>query len=204
VSGNTDDGRRVRRDRNRDSVVEAMVDLFDEGNYAPSADEISERAGLSARSLFRYFDDIDDLCRSAIGHQLDRLRPTLPIEANRDAPLPDRIAAFVEQRLHMFEVAGSVGLVARLRAPFQPLIAAELTQARSFLRHQIVRLFGAELESMTPEVAARVIGALDVMTSFEAHQLLRQDQQLSREDAGAVLVAAVDRLLAPPAPERPA
>ena len=57
----TEDGRHARRDRNRLAVVDAMLELYVEGNLDPSSDEIAERAGLSPRSLFRYFEDLDDL-----------------------------------------------------------------------------------------------------------------------------------------------
>jgi len=191
-----DDGRRVRRDRNRDSVVDAMLDLFNDGNYAPSADEIAERAGLSARSLFRYFDDIDDLCRVAISHQIDRVRPSLDIDVRPGAPFEQRLEAFVEQRLRLFEAIGSIGHVSRIRAPFQAVVAAELTVARSFLRHQITRLFAPEFAAMPPDVATSMLGVVDVVTSFEGYHLLRDDQQLSNDQIRHAFTTSLARLLA--------
>jgi AcrR family transcriptional regulator len=197
-----EDGRRIRRDRNRDAVVDAMISLYDEGNLAPSADDISDRAGLSARSLFRYFEDIDDLCRAAITHQLQRVRPTLNVSAEPDDALSVRIAAVVDQRLRMFDAIGSVGHVSRLRAPFQPLVAAELRQARSFLRHQLDRCFAAELAAMPEHMSTSVLAIADVVCSFEAYQLLRQDQQLSQARAGDALADALSRLFASSTVER--
>ena len=69
--GTAGDGRRLRRDRNRTAVVDALLDLYGESNLRPSTAEIAERAGLSHRSLFRYFDDFEDLCRE--GKSLSRL-----------------------------------------------------------------------------------------------------------------------------------
>src|SRR3954469_716010 len=97
-----DDGRTARRDRNRESVVQAMLDLFREGNLAPGADEIAARADLSPRSLFRYFDDIDDLTRAAIELQQRRVIPLTALDVDADAPLPARITALVEQRVRVF------------------------------------------------------------------------------------------------------
>src|ERR1700689_3172887 len=100
------DGRRLRRDRNRMAVVDALLDLYSEGNLRPSTAEIAERAGLSHRSLFRYFDDFDGLCREAIRRAEQRALPLLPIEVDRAAPLTDRIEALVAQRLRLFEALG--------------------------------------------------------------------------------------------------
>src|SRR3546814_2134204 len=65
----TTDGRSLRRDRNRMAVIDAVLALYDSGNLAPSSDDIAERAGTSVRSVFRYFDDVDDMLRAAIGRR---------------------------------------------------------------------------------------------------------------------------------------
>ncbi len=191
-----EDGRRLRRDRNRDAVVDAMLELYRDGILAPSSDEIAERAGLSPRSLFRYFDDLDDLVRAAITRQHDRVRPALQITVTVDASFQDRVRALVEQRLRLFDAISSVGVVSRLRAPFQPLIATELAQARSSLRGQIQRLFAAELAEIG-SAAVGVLAAVDVICSFEGYQLMRQDQRLSRAGTAAALGEAISRLLTP-------
>ena len=61
------DGRRLRRDQNREAVLDALVALFHEGIYQPSTNDIAERAGISPRSVFRYFEDVDDLNRAYAG-----------------------------------------------------------------------------------------------------------------------------------------
>ena len=45
------DGRHLRRERNREAVVEALLEFYREGNLQPSATEVAERAGSSARSV---------------------------------------------------------------------------------------------------------------------------------------------------------
>jgi AcrR family transcriptional regulator len=139
------DGRRLRRDRNRMAVVDALLDLYSEWNLRPSTAEIAERAGLSHRSLFRYFDDFEDLCREAISRAELRALPLVRIEADPAAPLEDRIDALVTQRLRLFEALGPVALVSRLNAPFAEVLAAELTKNRAFLRGQLADLFAPEL-----------------------------------------------------------
>lgn len=202
AASGTHDGRVFRSDskRNRDAVVAALLSLYRDGVLAPGSAEIAERAGLSARSLFRYFADIDDLCRAAIDHQHAHVAPLLAVAAAPDAPLDVRIEALVEQRRRLFDAIGAVGIVSRLRAPFQPTIAAELGRARSYLRHQVRRLFAPELTQLGERRAGEVLAAIDVLCSFEAYQLLRHDQSLSRPRAAAVLTTALAALLAPEAP----
>ena len=116
-----DDGRRQRRERNREAVVQAVLELVREGELAPGAEAVAARAGLSARSVFRYFDDLDDLCRAAIAHQVALVRPILDHELASGGSLAERVTAVVAQRVDLFEAMGPIGTFARLRAPFQPL-----------------------------------------------------------------------------------
>jgi AcrR family transcriptional regulator len=190
------DRRRERRERNRDAVVEAMLSLYRDGRFAPSSDEIAERAAVSPRSLFRYFDDLDDLVRAAIDRQLERVRPTLAVEIDVDQPLEVRVDRLVAQRLAMFDAMSSVGVVARLRAPFQPLIADELTAIRALLRRQVEALFQPELGLLGKDRAHNLLAAADVVCSFESAQLLRFDHGLSRARSGRVMTDALIQLFA--------
>lgn len=195
------DGRRARRHRNRDAVVDAMLELYREGLLKPSSDQIAARAGLSPRSLFRYFDDIDDLCRAAIARHLERIRPVLAVRAAPDAPLAERIDALAEQRLKLFEAIGAVGVVSRLRAPFEPVIEAQLREARAYLRRQVRSVLAPELDALG-EGSTAALAALDVVCSFESHQLLRFDQRLSKAKTKAVVVAAMTAMVQPPVARR--
>jgi TetR/AcrR family transcriptional regulator, regulator of autoinduction and epiphytic fitness len=189
------DGRRLRRDRNRETVVQALLSLYREGNLAPSADEIADRAGISARSLFRYFDDVDSLVRTAVARQQDHLAPLYAVSARPDQPLADRVDRFVADRVRLLEAMGPVGQLARALAPKQPLVAAELGRIRAVLRGQLVDVFGPELDRLGRGERAEVLAALDVACSWEAQHLLRQDQGVSRATASRVMARSIRRLL---------
>lgn len=197
------DGRRLRRDRNRDAVVRALLSLYNEGNLDPSTEEIAARSGVSARSLFRYFDDSDDLSAAAIAQQQDDVRHLLPVEATPDQPFAHRVAALVRQRGELFEAIESAATVSRLRAPFQLVVADKLTQGRSFLRNQIAELFAAELGAMPDAVAGSRLAAADVATSFESWRLLRDDQRLTRPKASAAMTEVLTLLFTDPATQEP-
>ncbi len=192
----TTDGRQLRRERNREAVVEALLDLYSQGNLRPSAEEIAIRSGLSPRSLFRYFDDIDDLIREAVDRQIGRAIPLVPIDATPDAPVAAKVAALVDQRFRLFGAVGNAASVLRLRSPFQPLLAVSLAQNRAFLRSQMERLFAPELAAMEPEVAARSLAAADVLASFESRNLLCHDQGLHIDQAKSVMTDALVTIFA--------
>lgn len=189
------DGRHVRRERNRDAVVTAMLGLYREGVVTPSSEQIAGRAGVSARSVFRYFADVDDLAREAIARQQQHLAPLWDLGLDPDAPLGDRIVAFVAGRVRLLDGMGEVGRVARHQAVRQPLIGAELDRVRRLLRAQTRAAFAPELDPLAPTEAAAVLSAIDALTSWEAHDLMLHDQQLSPAEVQTTLALALRRLL---------
>ena len=108
------DGRRARREQNRAAVLDALAGLYREGIYSPSTAQIAERAGLSSRSLFRYFDDVDDLNRAAIDQQLARARPLLQLGAEPDDPFATRVEQLVDARLRLYEAIAPAARAARV------------------------------------------------------------------------------------------
>ncbi|MGH2684904.1 MAG: TetR/AcrR family transcriptional regulator [Actinomycetota bacterium] len=186
------DGRRLRREQNRSAVLDALGELYAEGNYQPNWNEIAERAGLSPRSLFRYFDDGDDLTRAAIEHNQAKARPLLDAGVSPSDPTEVKIRSLVEARLRLYDAIGPAARAARIGAPRHPLIAAQVAQTRTYLRKQLGRLFAEELAQ-----APHALPAADVLCSFESHELMRFDHRLSRAKTAEVLVDGLTRLLEP-------
>jgi TetR/AcrR family transcriptional regulator of autoinduction and epiphytic fitness len=192
------DGRRLRRSRNRDAVVDALLALYQDGNLDPSAADVAERSGLSPRSLFRYFDDVTDLCRAAIDRQYAILATMAQIELDSAAPLQARVEALVERRISLYKTAGKVGLVARLRAPFESLIADQLVQGRAGLRDQIEMLFHDELTGMGETRRSMALNAIDALCTFESYHLMRDNQGLDTAGLSSVLGDSILTLLGHP------
>lgn len=192
----TADGRTQRRERNRAAVVDALLELYREGQLEPSTDLIAARAGVSPRSLFRYFDDVGDLVEVAVAHQQERLVPLFAVTVDPAGAFDDRLEGFVSARLDLYEGMGHVARVARALANSQPRVAAELTRIRRFLREQLATAFATELGALPPDRRARALAAADVLASWEAVDLLRRDQELDRAGAAAVLRAGLRAVLA--------
>jgi AcrR family transcriptional regulator len=189
------DGRRRRREHNRRAVIEALVGMLGSGRFDASTAEIAEAAGLSARSLFRYFDDVDDLLRAAIAYHHELARPHLVLGVTVDDDLATRIDGLVRGRLQLWEAVEPTARLARMRAPIVPLLAAELARNRARQREQIRQLLAPELEALGAEGAA-ALAAVEVLCSFESFDLVRRDQGLSPAEAIDTLTRALAALLA--------
>jgi AcrR family transcriptional regulator len=195
------DGRRRRREQNREAVLDALVALFGEGTYQPTADEVAERAGISARSLFRYFDDADDLSRAAIERELGTAAPLLALDVDPTLPTGDKVIAVVEARGRLYDAVAATARVARLSAHRNPVVADQLARRRSLFRSQVAAAFAPELDALAP-TRPHTLATVDVLCSFETFELLRQAQGLSRRATRAALVDSLLALLAPPGGHR--
>lgn len=198
----TVDGRSLRRQRNRDAVVEAAFELIRERRTTPTIDEVAERSGLSARSVFRYFDDTDDLISAVIRRQRRHLAPLWEPRVDPSGSLDLRIERFVAARVALVEAQGGVAWVARVRATDQPLIRTELNRVRAGVRRQVADLFAPELAALGPDGPA-VLAAIDTLTSWEADDLLRRGHDADSADVADMMATSIRRLLAPAAVASP-
>ena len=57
------DGRRRRSVRSRQRIVEALLGLIRDGEMHPSAAQVAQKAGVSLRTVFRHFEDMESLNR---------------------------------------------------------------------------------------------------------------------------------------------
>lgn len=188
------DGRRLRRAHNREAVIDALLALFQEGSLDPATAEIAARAGLSPRSLFRYFDDVDDLHRAAADRQIRLARPLLQLAAVPGDPTAAKIECVVRSRVALYHLIGPAARALRACAHRHPLLAAELRRNRAHLRVQLRELFAAELAGPR----GGLLPAVEVLCSAEAHELLSRDQGLPEPVVTATLIAALTALLMGP------
>jgi AcrR family transcriptional regulator len=187
------DGRRARRDRSRDQAVDAFLDLLEEGVVRPTAQQVAERSGVSLRSIFRIFDDVETLYTEAAGRQLAR-SAHLYVQVPATGPLEDRVAQVIETYDRLYDEVAAVRRVGLRLAPESPSIRGQLERARSWMVGEIRRVFADELDPR-PDAGPTARG-LELLLSFEAWDQLVSVQGLDAPQRRAVLQRAVVASLA--------
>ena len=157
------DGRVLRGIRNREAVVEAFISLIEEGDPRPTARAIAARAGLSLRSVFQHFDDLEQIYEAAGRRQVRTLRPLLdPVPAT--LPLEARREEFLRRRVALLERLDPVARAARIREPFSAQLQANRAALVGLMREQCREVFSPELQA----VAARAEAARAEASRSEA------------------------------------
>jgi AcrR family transcriptional regulator len=177
-------------------VVDAALALVDEGVIDPSIQELTERSGLSARSIFRYFEGLDDLRRAVIRAHFERYRPMLETVNAGDGSLDTRVKRFVESRIKFNESIAVVAQTAQLRAHFAPVIAEDIHEYRSVADASVRRYFAPELKTRPKGEAEDLIALIDVLVSFDAWDLLSHEHGRSRSQIRRSWTLALESLLA--------
>lgn len=189
------DGRIQRRQRNRQTIVTALLHLYDSGQIDVSAAEIANQAGLSERSLFRYFDDVNDLYRAACDAQFDRISLLANIDDLGHGSLAAKVERFVDQRIRLFKKVGNIGRVARAHSHRVPLIQKQLSKGRKILRDQVIQHFADELTALDKSARLAAIAGIDVLCSYESYELMRNDQALSDSSIKSALTISLTKFL---------
>ncbi|MGZ8765898.1 MAG: TetR/AcrR family transcriptional regulator [Acidimicrobiia bacterium] len=188
------DGRTARSQRTRDSVVEALLDLLNDGNPRPTAREIAEQANVSLRSVYVHFDDLEDLFLAAAGRHLERILPLLQ-SVPADGPLPDRLTAFTDRQARLLEAIAPVQLAANLQEPFSPTIAGLRVQVRRASHAELERVFGTELDRRPEPDRRRLLVALELASSSNAWHVSRNLEHFDEDEARTAMRETLAALL---------
>jgi AcrR family transcriptional regulator len=179
------DGRVARGARNREAIVDAILSCYADGLLRPSAAEIAQRAGVSARSLHNHFDDMEALRAEVAQRQWDR-HAHLATPPDATLPLPARVHELVARRGELYERVTPVRRAALLSAHESPTIAANLARLDRLLRRQLEALFVRELRT----AGAEALDVLDALLSWDTWNRLRVAQGCSPARARRALVTA--------------
>ncbi len=185
------DGRTARRQRNKDAVLDSLIELAEEGNNEPPIEAIAERAGVSYRSVYRYFDDRTDLMLSAITRVMGDLWPIFDVEHLGEGALDVRIQRLISARLEAYRRLAPLTRTALRRRVNEPAVADGYERVRVYLREQLATQFEPELGAMPATERNEVLAALDTMFQFEALDYLATHDEMDDEGLTSVLTRHV-------------
>ena len=70
------DGRNLRSTKSQKLIIDAVIKLFQSGNFNPTAQEVSDESGIGIRTVFRQFDDMENLI-NAVDQEYHQKRPLM-------------------------------------------------------------------------------------------------------------------------------
>jgi TetR/AcrR family transcriptional regulator, regulator of autoinduction and epiphytic fitness len=198
--GASTDGRLTRAARTRTAVVDALLTLNARGHLRPTARDIAAEAGVSLRSVYVHFDDLEALFVESSRRHAELLAAALPPLVDKGT-FTERLDAFLVRRIVIHEFAPGVRRAALLQEPFSPVLQQVLANGRQALRAEVGCSFAPELTAVDGDEMP-LLRAIDVASSDMTWESLRTFQHLSVDEATAqvrAMIVAFVRAWAPAA-----
>ena len=174
--------------------MDALRALHQEGDLRPTAPRVAERAGVSLRTVWQHFNDLEALLVAAGQRDYEiAMRYVTPIDLS--APLPSRLRQLVQQRGRMYEELAPVWRAARLQEPFSPAIRRNRDRLLEAAREQLERVVGAELDAGPEDGRVSLFAALQVATTWSTWESLRGELGFTVEEAEQAVLVLVSNLL---------
>jgi TetR/AcrR family transcriptional regulator of autoinduction and epiphytic fitness len=188
------DGRTARAARTRAAIVEAHLALISEGDLRPTGERIAERAGISLRTLWTNFKDMETLFEASgaevLRQQDAAWRPIPP-----DLPLARRVDAYCRQRAQLLQLIAPSARASQLREPLSAQLHRNRLKHIDRVRDEVETLFAAELDRAGAG-RGQLMHALVAASTWGAWSLLRDGLGLGVDQARAVMARTVGALLA--------
>jgi AcrR family transcriptional regulator len=186
------DGRAARSRRTRLAIVDAAIRLIEAGDVAPTARAMAEEAGVSERTLFVHFADLEELhAATAERHLQAEVLAHRPIDPH--LPLADRLRSFTRQRGRALERMTPLRLVALRFEQGSPALQRSRLRWAALARSELQSAFAGELRAADHPRAT--LAAAQAATSWAAWDQLRTAQGLSPGAASAAMRLALERIL---------
>ena len=183
------DGRRLRTERSRLTILNAAMTLQDAGNLVPTAQQISDQAGISIRSFFRHFEDMESLFEAGDVH-IRTSYEALFLAGERGGTLEERVEHAVQHRVRAYEA------ISKLLLAVHAQLWRYKTLRKSYARNQLG--LRSVLDDWLPELKSlprEKREAVDAITSFEMWNRLRVHQGLSKRMSTGIVTNMLQALV---------
>ena len=160
------DARHRRTERTRERIAKAMTALIYEGCESPRTTDIARRAGVSPRTVFHHFKDMETLY-SEIIRQTEPRVARLIVSLDPNSTLHNRADSLIEQRFEIYRLIAP--LRRAVRASNEARTSPAILEAGRRLQHVLARhaaeTFAAELRGKPDRFGA--LERIAAVTSFE-------------------------------------
>lgn len=173
----TSDGRRLRSNRSRRRIIEALFELIAAGDMAPSAVSVAKRANVGMRTVFRHFEDMDSIYDEMTQELSAAVMPMIvaPYEA---ASWRGRLFECLDKCTELYEMVFPMKVSMSLRRFQSDFLAEQYARDTLYLRSVLKNILPKEICSNR-----ELFGAIEMTLDFPTWRQLRQDQKRSTESA---------------------
>lgn len=190
------DGRRQRSERSRAAIVDAVLGFLREGETSPSSSEIADRAGVTQRTIFNHFTDMEALMFAVVRKHAEHILPLVP-PADASGPVCERIDRYCSAIAAIAEESQNIRWAA-VTHPTGTRYSLGVQYMRELLRERLLATFPAELDALPPVQRDRVLALLEVEIDPLVWRIRRVQNHQSYDEALAAMRHVFELALSSP------
>ena len=187
------DGRLLRSERTKQAIVDALLDLIKAGTLRPSSAQIAEKAGVTQRTLFNQFGDMETLFTAVTKRQTERVAHLLPTVV--PGTLQERATHFADQLSELLEEIMNIRWAVLTTAEGVQRFGSSVELFGTVMRHQFNNAFDEELLTLSPQERDEILDVLEIEADPLTWRMRRLQQRRSQEQARDLVERAIISIL---------
>ena len=182
------DGRILRSKKSQNIILESIINLINQGNLYPTAEEVAKESGIAIRTVFRHFDDMETLLMK-VDESINYKLLNDEKEIRLDSPLTERLGLIIEERLYYYNKYENIMIATITQLPKYKILQKRYPEYQKLLRKRTERIIPEilNLKSANQEL-------LDASLSFGFYQRLKF-QGLSKSNIAESLFEHCKKLI---------
>jgi TetR/AcrR family transcriptional regulator of autoinduction and epiphytic fitness len=189
------DGRLLRAHHTRAAIIDAHRGLLENGELSPTTSRVAEAAGISPRTLFLHFNDLESLfAATADAVLVDVMTRARAIDPGLE--LAVRIDAFLSNRIDLYEFLTPFVLALRAREHSSAALRARRRTLMEASQVELARTFAPEFDALPAAEHDDALIGLETCLSWPAWFHLQEELSLGRAASERILRRNARLLLA--------
>ena len=161
------DGRILRSQKSQTLILESIINLINNGNYYPTADQVAKESGIAIRTVFRQFADMESLLM-----KVDELINIKILndekEISGSLPLISRLKDIIDERINIYDKYENIMIATITQLPKYKILQKKYPEYQKLLRKRTEKIIPEikKLKSNSQEL-------FDATLSFAFYQRLK-------------------------------
>ena len=183
--------RTSRSEISRQRIIDAVIKLIFDGQRRLGAGDVAKEADIGLRTVFNHFDDMDSLYREMDSQVYQRVLLPIILRPFETTTWQEQIMEALARRAEVYEAGFPAARFARSMQAHSAALREAVDRSRTLERSSIEAIIPKDLPDRD-----MLVTALDATWGFENWSRLRDDRELSADQALDVVQYTTQALLA--------
>lgn len=181
------DGRHQRLENNKLKTTATVLDMILATGEFPSVDEIAEQSGVSRRSVFRFFKNMDELFIEVQELMMTRIFSQCPPpQPNPRRTLEETLWLFLDWRIELHEMVMPLKKIVISKIHANPFLHSNRENNLQLESIYATRLFSPYLLAEADN--KQLLTLILLNSSWDSWSILRNDYRLSVEESRQLII----------------